>query len=63
MSDFSKRKGDTPVWARDLTEGDIISADQARGVCATRLRDFGLESVPMRNGKFRIERLNRAFDA
>lgn len=39
-------------WAREVSEGDILTERQAFCMCDARLRDFGLELHHRRDGKF-----------
>ena len=52
---------DARPWARDLSEGDILSATQERMVCAARLSDFDLHCKPYRDGNF-IVRVMTEYD-
>jgi len=46
------RKPDARPWARDRDEGDLLTEDQAKCVCHTRLEDFGLALINTGDGGF-----------
>ncbi len=41
-------------WARDVCEGDILSAEQGERIDVTRLADFGYVLRPRRAGGYRV---------
>jgi hypothetical protein len=43
--DYRTQAAEWP-WSKDLALGDTLNPHQARGICPTRLRDFGLEIRP-----------------
>lgn len=49
MTNYRKTPNARP-WAKQLDLGDLLTSIQARCVCPTRLRDFGLAIIEEHNG-------------
>jgi hypothetical protein len=54
MDYSSKANSHMQPWSRDLSDGDVISTDQAGTIDKTRLMDFGLTLLPRRAGGYRV---------
>jgi hypothetical protein len=53
MTDYRKNPSARP-WSRDLSLGDMLSAEQGYCLCHTRMEDFGLTTAPAFGTSLRV---------